>query len=720
MTPRFGAARRRAAIARHSAKRVSQSAVVLLAGLLLIPATVRAQSDQVAPECPPKTHADDIKEDVHGTIVADPYRWLENQTSPATRAWIDTENRCTESVLRKLPGRAAIEQQLSGLMKVDSIEAPMERNGRLFFVRRGPDQDLKVLYMRQGLNGPDQALVDPHPLSADHSTSIELANVSKDGKLAFYGVRAGGEDEMVLHVLDADTRQELKDTLPRATYFSVAPKLDDSGFYYAKATARGPRVGYHALGTDAAKDAVIFSEAYGPDKIIVADLSPDGSYLLFTVLHGSGVEQSEIYFQNLRMHGPIVPIVNDLNSLFFGAIAGDTLYLRTNWKAPLSRLLAVDLTNPGRANWREVVPEGNAHIEDFQPAGGKIVVLYTRKASSQLKIFSTDGGEVREVSLPALGTVQNLSGQWESGNLFFSFESFNFPITICREDITQRALDIWAKPDVPMQSATFEVNQVFYESKDKTLVPMFLFYKKGLRLDGSHPTLLSGYGGFDVSKTPEFAEAAVLWAERGGIYALANLRGGGELGEAWHRAGMLANKQNVFDDFIAAADWLVAQRYTNPKRLAIIGQSNGGLLMGAALTQRPDLFRAVVCMYPLLDMVRYQKFMDGPYWVAEYGSSDRSDQFRWLYAYSPYHRVEPGRKYPAVLFITGDGDTRVAPLHARKMAARLQAATASGLPVLLLYDTKSGHSGGRPLGKEIEEKTDYLSFLFWQLGVQID
>lgn len=720
MKPQFRAAGPCAAIAGHATKKAWQSAAVFFAALLFIPATGRAQHEEAASGCPPKTHIDNINEDVHGTMVADPYRWLENQTSPATRAWIDAENRCTESVLGKLPGRASIEQQLGGLMKVDKIEVPIEKNGRLFFLRRGADQDLKVLYMRQGLTGPDQVLVDPHPLSADHSTSVVLGNVSKDGKLVFYGVRAGGEDEVVVHVMDVDTRSELKDTLPRANYFSIAPKPDDTGVYYAKATAQGPRVGYHALGTDAAKDAVIFGEGYGPDKIIVADLSLDGSYLLITVLHGSGVEQTEIYFQNVRGHGPIVPIVNDLNSVFSGAIAGDTLYLQTNWKAPLSRLLSVDLTNPGRSNWREVVPEGDAPIEDFRPAGGKIAVLYTRKAVSQLKIYSADGRDVRELSLPALGSAQNLSGDWESGNLFFSFESFNFPVTIYRADVAQRALEVWAKPNVPIQNDTFEVNQVFYESKDKTLIPMFLFYKKGLRLDGNHPTLLYAYGGFNASETPQFGEYAVLWAERGGIYALANLRGGGEFGEAWHRAGMLANKQNVFDDFTAAADWLVAKRYTNPKRLAIMGGSNGGLLVGAALTQRPDLFRAVVCEYPLLDMVRYQKFMDGPYWVPEYGSSDRPDQFRWLYAYSPYHHVESGRKYPAVLFITGDGDTRVAPLHARKMAARLQAASASGLPVLLLYDTKSGHSGGRPLGKAIEEQTEYLSFLFWQLGVQID
>jgi prolyl oligopeptidase len=388
----------------------------------------------------------------------------------------------------------------------------------------------------------------------------------------------------------------------------------------------------------------------------------------------------------------------------------------TNWKAPMWRVFAVDLKNPARDRWREIIPETDARLEGIVLAGGKLFADYTRSAVAQLKIFEPSGKPAGEIKLPGLGTVSGFTGRWGSREVFFSFESFAAPFAVYRFDVEKGSREVWARSHVPFDGSAFEVKQVWYESKDKTRIPMFLFHKKGIKLDGSHRTLLTGYGGFDVSETPSFSAEAAVWVERGGIYAQANMRGGGEFGEAWHHAGMLGNKQNVFDDFIAAGEWLVANGYTKPARLAIIGTSNGGLLMGAALTQRPDLFGAVVCRYPLLDMLRFQKFLVAQWWVPEYGSSDDAGQFPYLYAYSPYHHVVPGTKYPAVLFVTGDGDTRVAPLHARKMAARLQAATSSGRPVLLLYDTKSGHSGGRPVGKLIEEQTNELSFLYWQLG----
>ena len=697
--------------------RIAFFLVALFMLLQFVGPVVMAQENSAPSNCPPKARVDDIKEDIHGTIVADPYRWLENQTSPETRAWIDAEDRCTQAALGKIPQRAAIQRRLNELMKVEAVNAPLERNGRLFFSRRGPDQDLFVLYMRQGLTGEDHLLVDPAGLSPDHSTSVTLENVSDDGKLLFYGIRKGGEDEVTIHVLDVDKREDLKDVLPRASYFTISPTPDDRGFYYARVTDAGPRAMYHALGTDPAKDPVVFGEGFGHDKILVTELSQDGSRIVYTVLYGSGIEQTAVYAQDLRAHGPVLPIVNDLVSIFFPRIVGDTLYMQTNWNAPMGRIVAVDMTNPARAAWREVVPETTSHLESFEPAGGRIAALYSEKAVSKLKIFNADGSSPTDIQLPALGALTGLNGRWASDMLFFSFVSFNYPPTVFAASAAHPGLTVWAKPRVPLRSDDFAVEQVFYDSKDGTHVPMFLFYKKGLRLDGNNPALMTAYGGFSVSYTPVFNVYGVLWAEEGGIYAVPNLRGGGEFGEAWHRAGMLQNKQNVFDDFIAAGEWLVANKYTSPARLSIMGISNGGLLMGAALTQRPDLFRAVVCMYPLLDMIRYQKFLDGPYWVPEYGSSDRPDQFKWLYAYSPYHHVRQRRDYPAVLFITGDGDTRVAPLHARKMTAELQAATASDKPILLLYDTKSGHSGGRPLGKEIEEHADILSFLFWQLGV---
>lgn len=377
----------------------------------------------------------------------------------------------------------------------------------------------------------------------------------------------------------------------------------------------------------------------------------------------------------------------------------------------------MDLKHPARDRWRETIPERDAVIEDFDPVGGMLVVNYTENASSRLRLYEPTGRHVRDIALPAIGTVKDVGGRWESDEVFFQFSAFHIPPTIYRHELKKRRLHIWGQLKAPIQSAQFEVKQVWYTSRDGTEVPMFLMHARGFRLGGSSPGLLSGYGGFNISMTPAFRSIAVVWAEQGGVFAMPSLRGGGEFGEEWHKAGMLEKKQNVFDDFIAAAEWLIQSGYTSPSRLALRGSSNGGLLVGAALTQRPELFRAVLCGYPLLDMVRYHKFLVAPFWVPEYGSSEDPDEFRYLFAYSPYHRVKPGTKYPAALFMTGDSDTRVDPLHARKMTALLQSATGSDRPVLLHYDTKSGHVAAKPLSKQIQDLTDELTFLFWQLGV---
>lgn len=672
---------------------------------------------QPAPKTPPRTQTDNVKEVLHGVDVVDPYRWLEDSKSPETRAWIDAQNEYAEPILATLPGREQLKQRLTALMKIDTIGTPIERNGRYFFTKRLADQDLRVLYVRKGLRGKDEVLIDPHPMSPDHTTSVNLLDVSQDGTVLAYAVRQGGEDEITVNLLDVDTRKNLPDRLPKARYFGVSLKPDKRGFYYSRFGPDGARVYYHAMGTDAAGDAKIFGEGYGADKIIVSQLSEDGRYITIHVLYGSAADRTEIYFQDVARQGPIVPVVNDIAARFFAEAVGDQLFLQTNWKAPHGRILAVDLKNPTREHWREVIPESDPVIEGFAPAGGRLAVQYTQNASSRAKIFDTNGNPLREVALPAIGTVSGFSGRWKSREAFFSFSSFHIPTTIYRYDVKKGSQDIWARPKVPIHSSQFEVDQVWYESKDRTRVPMFLLHLRGIKLDGSHPTLLTGYGGFNSSETPSFSSTAVLWVERGGVYALPNLRGGGEFGEKWHQAGMLDKKQNVFDDFIAAAERLIKNGYTKPSKLAIAGASNGGLLVGAALTQRPELFRAVACLYPLLDMLRYHKFLVARWWVPEYGSAENPAQFQYLYAYSPYHRVKPGSQYPATLFITGDGDTRVDPLHARKMAALLQSATGSHQPVLLHYDTKSGHvSGGRPVSKQIEDLTDELGFLLWQLG----
>jgi prolyl oligopeptidase len=700
-----------------SIPRVSRTRLLLLASLAAFGGSVAAAQQTPSTACPPPTRKADTVDVLHGVSIPDPYRWLEDQNSAETRAWIEAENDCTETVLKSFPGRQQIAKRLGELMKTESVSLPLERGGDYFFTKRDADHDLFALCRRRGLEGPDQVLLDPQTLSPDHSTSVELMDASRDASLVAYGVRTGGRDEITIHFLDTKTLRDLPEQLPLATYYRATFEPSSRALYYSRTTPEGPRVFQHRIGTPATSDAEIFGKGFGPEKIILSQLSHDGRDLLITVLYGSGSTRSELYFKDLQSDAPVRPIVNDTDALFFGQIEDGKLFLRTNWKAPNWHIFSVDLKNPGRDSWKEIVPETDAPFENVSLYGGHLFVRYVRNVVSQLKMFDAQGVPAGEIPLPSLGAVSSSGGTWNSQNVFITFESFNIPRSIYRFDARAGALKSWVAPKVPIDSNAYVVEQVWYESKDKTRVPMFLFYKKGLDKDAARPTWLTGYGGFNVNLTPGFYAPAVAWADAGGIYAQPNLRGGGEFGDAWHRGGMRDKKQNVFDDFIAAAEWLIANHYTSSSKLAIEGGSNGGLLVGAALTQRPDLFRAVVCEYPLLDMLRFQKFLKGSFWVPEYGSADDPAEFKYLRLYSPYQNVKDATNYPAVLFVTGDGDTRVAPLHARKMTARLQAANASKNPIFLLYDTKSGHSGGRPLNKQIEENTDTISFLFSQLAV---
>ncbi len=670
--------------------------------------------------CPPKAQTDNVVDVLHGVRIADPYRWLEEQYSPQTRAWIKAEDRCTDGVLDSLPDRKAISDQLGALMHTESVGVPLIRGGRLFYMKRAPNEDLSLIYTRDGVNGREEILVDPRPLSADHSTSVSLLGASDDGRYMFYGVRLGGQDQVALHVMDVQTRHDLSDRFPRIHYFGVSMTRDAKELYYGTTTANGPRVMLHTMGTPASQDREIFGKGYDRTILISPRILDHGRWLVIEVSHGAA-GNNDVFVQDLAGKGALRPIAKDIPAIFEPEIASNTLYMMTDWKAPNHRIVAVDLTgNTSPESWRDVVQASSNPIEGFSLAGGKLLVRYLQDASYRLKIFDANGKPAGEIRLPALGTVYSVQSRWNSSDVMLSFTAFAIPPAVYHYDMKSDKLAVWARPQVPVDSGAFETRQVWYHSKDGTRVPMFLFSKKGLQPNGAIPTLLTGYGGFDLSTTPAFRQEAIVWAEHGGIWAEANMRGGGEFGEAWHRAGMFGNKQNVFDDFYGAAEWLIHNHYTNPEKLGIQGVSNGGLLMGASLTQRPDLFRAVVCMYPLLDMLRYQKFMGGPWWVSEYGSADNAAQFKYLLKYSPYQNIHRGTKYPAVLFITGDGDTRVAPLHARKMAARLQANAANGSdkPIMILYDTKSGHSGGRPVGQQIEEQTNILSFLFWQLGVK--
>ncbi|HVG91303.1 MAG TPA: TonB family protein, partial [Alphaproteobacteria bacterium] len=560
----------------------------------------------------------------------------------------------------------------------------------------------------------------PLPMSAHHTVTVNLSSVTRDGSLLAYAVREGGADEVTPHLFDVDAHKDLPDVFPKARYSGFSLLNDKSGVYLTRNTADGPRVFFHKIGTETASDVEIFGKGYGPENIIGSGVTRDNHYLEVTVSHGSAADRTEIYVQDLAAKGPIVTIVKDIPAAFFGQIAGDRMFVRTNWKAPKWRVMEVDLKNPAIEKWREAVPESDVVLESMSLVGGKLAVRFTQNVVPHVKLLETSGKLVREVPLPALGSISGIGGQWDSNEAFFSFNSYHIPQTIYRYDVATGKQTVWSQLQIPIDTDKYEVKQVWYTSKDGTKIPMFLAHAKSLKLDGKNPVLLTGYGGFNSSQTPGFNSLAAAWMANGGVYAVANLRGGGEFGEAWHHAGMLEKKQNVFDDFIAAAEWLIQNKYTSPARLAIRGGSNGGLLVGAALTQRPDLFAAVICSYPLLDMVRYQNFLVAKYWVPEYGSSDNAEQFKYIYAYSPYHHVKAGTKYPSVLFISGDSDTRVAPLHARKMTALMQAASAaSDHPILLHYDTTAGHSGGTPAGKQIENTTDELSYLFWQLGVTI-
>jgi prolyl oligopeptidase len=688
------------------------TAACLLASALSVCAQVK----------PPTTRKDNVREVFHGVAIVDPYHWLEDQSSAATRAWIDRENAYAHALLDPQPVRAAISQGLTEMLRHDQVGGPELRGGYYFFAKRGAEQELWSIYRRKATGGPDELLIDPAPLSADHRTSVGLEGVSEDGNLLAYSVRQGGEDEIEIHIFDVRKRQELGKPFPRALYLGFAWKADGSGFYYTVGKRdAGKRLYYHALGPGAAagtaSDKAVFGEGFGPDTWIAPVTSENGRYLLIVVQHGWA--KGELYFQDLLGSGSPQPLVTGIDARFDPQFAGDFLLVQTNWKAPKSRIMKIDLRDPGQEKWREVVPVSDDAIDSFAAIGGKLFVNRLHNVTSQIAIYSLDGAKLGEVTLPGPGSG-GIYGRADQDEGLLSFSSYTTPYSLYRLSASTGARTLWYRDAIPFEPDRFETEQVWYPSKDGTRIPMFLIHRKGLRPDGRTPTILYGYGGFNVSITPYFNPQAAWWIEHGGIYAVANIRGGGEFGEEWHRAGMLDKKQNVFDDFVAAAEWLIQKKYTDPGKLAIWGGSNGGLLVSAVLTQRPDVFQAVVCWHPDLDMVRYYKYTknNNPPALLEYGNAAVPEQFKYLYAYSPYEHVRPGTKYPAVLITSGDADTRVPPEQARKMTARLQAATSSERPIMILYDTKAGHSGGTPLSKVIEDSALELTFVAWQLGVR--
>jgi prolyl oligopeptidase len=713
--------------------RLPWSLFCALAFLLLIVATVYAADDAKpsAPQAPPKAEVRPLTENFHGTKVIDNYRWLEDGKSPDTQKWVEEEMAYTRSLLDPLPGRDAINKRLTELLTIGNIGVPEIAGKHYFYTKREGLQNQPVLYVREGLNGKDRVLIDPNQLAADGTIALDWYQPSEDGRYLAYGTSPSGSEMSTLHIIETNTGKLLPDTIERTRACSIAWMPNNSGFYYTRYPKKGDvpagqemynrRVFYHQLGSDPATDPPIFGEGRDPQDWPNVSLDNDGRLLLITV--EQGWTKTELFLMDLKAGTPPTRITTGKNFLYGGEVYNGRVYIVTNEDAPRYRLFVAEALDYDRDDWKELIPQTGAVLQSASLWGGRIFAQYEENATSQLKIFDLEGKMVKELALPSIGSVFGSDGRWDRDEVFYGFQSFTIPPSIYHYDLTSGATSLWAKVDAPsIDPSAYEVQQEWYHSKDGSRVPMFLVHKKGLKKDGLNPTLLTAYGGFNISLTPSFSRSAYLWLEHGGVYAVANLRGGAEFGEDWHRAGMLDKKQNVFDDMIAAAEYLISEKYTDKDHLAIQGGSNGGLLMGAMITQRPDLFRAVICQVPLLDMLRYQNFQIARLWIPEYGTADNPEQFKWLYAYSPYHHVKAGEEYPAILFMTADTDTRVDPMHAKKMAAEMQREAKNGTsrtrPILLRIETKAGHGAGKPVTKQIEEYTDVYSFLFWQLGVK--
>ena len=721
---------------------------LILSSLSILAAAISAGDDS-ASSSPPQAPIKPIADMFHGTRVVDNYRWLENGNSPETKKWVEQEMAYTRGMLDRLAGRDAIHKRLTELLSIGSVTPPVIAGRHYFYTRREGMQNQPVLYVREGLDGKDKdrVLLDANQLAADGTIALDWFQPSETGKYVAYGTSPSGSEMSTLHIIETKTGTVLPDTIERTRASSIAWKQDNSGFYYTRYPKKGDvpagqemynrHVFYHSLGDDPdQEDQLIFGEGRDPEDWPSVSLSNDGRWLLISV--SEGWTKSELYLMDLKKGTPPTAITTGKNFLYGADVYNGKLYITTNEDAPRYRVFVADAGNYDRQAWKELIPQSDAVLQGAAVYGRKLFTQYEQNATSQLKIFDLDGKKLSDVDLPAIGSVFGLSGRWDRDEAFFGFQSFTMPPSIYRVELKPVGVEtkpsgpagdvigptsLWTKVDAPsIDPSAYEVNQEWFKSKDGTRVPMFVVHKKGIQKNGKNPTLLTAYGGFNVSLTPSFSRTAYLWMEHGGIYAVANLRGGAEFGEDWHRAGMLDKKQNVFDDMIAAAQHLIAEKYTDKNHFAIQGGSNGGLLMGAMITQRPDLFRAVICQVPLLDMLHYQDFQIAKLWIPEYGTSENPEQFKWLYAYSPYHHVKPGTEYPAILFMTADTDTRVDPMHAKKMAAEMQAEAKNGTsrtrPILLRIESKAGHGAGKPVTKQIEEFTDVYSFPFWQLGVK--
>jgi len=705
---------------------------------------------------PPETERRPVTDVLHGVEVVDPYRWLEGDNSDPDRMglptqevtdWSMDQNAYTRSVLDNLPGRAELESRIRELMEVGSVGSPQMAADRYFYTRREGSQPQPIVYLREGHDGAERVLLDPIEIDSSGLTTVSWFSPSPDGELLAFGMYRSGDENSTLYLMEVDTGEWLADEIPGKVGLS-GWMPDSRSFVYSRLEeledpySREAR--FHVVGRHWTKDPVLIRQRdvreiyrdrnYSEDKLRElagtwgpgVDLSEDGRWLL--VYYFTGTASNDLWvvdFDRFLRTGEFVKneILVGGTSRLSGAVHGDTMFLRIDDEAPNGEVVAVDLNSPGRPNWRSVIPNNpNAVLDSVQVARGRLIASYLENASTRLRQFGFDGAPMGDVELPGIGSA-GLSTNPDRTEAFLSFSSFNEPRSLYRVDLATGERSLWARPDVPVDPSLVEVKQEWFTSADGTRGSMFIVHKKGLELDGDNPTLLWGYGGFDISMTPSFSATLFPWYEAGGVFVLANLRGGGEYGDAWRRGGLLENKQNTFNDFIAAAEWLQANGYTRPERLAVAGGSNGGLLTGAMVTQRPDLFSAAIVAVPLLDMIRYQDFLMARFWVPEYGTAENPAHFGFLKAYSPYQNIKEGTAYPAVFLTAGENDTRVHPMHARKMAAALQHATTSDPrenPVLLWVDYEGGHGAGKPLDVRVREVTDSRIFVMWQTGMLDD
>lgn len=677
----------------------------------------------------PQTRRDPVQDELHGTTVSDPYRWLEDVESTEVQTWMDAQDSFTRAYLDDLDHRSRLEERFAELYYVDSVSAPSRRGSRYFYSRRHADKEKRVYYWKEGEEGEEQVLLDPNTLSEDGSTSVGFVKPSWDGELAAYTLKENNADESTLYVMDVATGETSEtDVIPGAKYAWPSWKPDSTGFYYTKLpvdesipTADRPgyaHIRYHEIGTDPAADPVIREKTGDPTIFVGADVSYDGRYLFYYKY--KGWTATDVYVKDLESPEDEWVTLVEGEPFQYEVIAWeDTFYIFTNQDAPRWKLMATPAMKTDRNAWETRIPQPDqgSVISDVRLVGGLFAARYLTDVKGDLRLWGQDGTLVRDMELPGVGAVSGVTGHPEDDSVYYSFQSFTVPPSIYETSVSTGKTDLFFTVDVPVDPSPYKVEQVFFESKDGTKVPMFVVTRKEIELDGSTPLLLYGYGGFNVTLQPYFRSSIYPWLEAGGAYAVPNLRGGGEYGEDWHKAGMLGQKQNVFDDFIAAAEYLVDEGYTSPDRLAIYGGSNGGLLVGAVMTQRPELFRAVVCSVPLLDMVRFHLFGSGKTWVTEYGDPENPDDFGYLHAYSPYHRVEEGTEYPALLMLSADSDDRVDPMHARKFTAAVQHATTSDHPVLLRIERNAGHGGADLIKQYVAKDADLYTFLMKELGV---